>query len=138
MAHEEQSENAHLEGDESDQVTDLDLATVRAEYRARFGKQPFHGWTMEELQHKILLANAGVAPDARPKDAAPERPAEPTVRVVLFCDHVYLPEDLTLPNWENAPTRRYDGTTDGRRTKLDVHPSLAAFLQDRKQAETLD
>jgi len=72
-------------------------------------------------------------------------PAPPTVldlatrRVMLLCDHVFLPEDPTQAGWEtSSETRRYDGETDGRRTKLDVHPDLAAFLQDRKQAEILD
>lgn len=63
-----------------------------------------------------------------------------TVKVMLLCDHVYLPEDPTAEDWETARvTMRYDGKTeDGRRSRVDVHPSLAAFLQGRSQAEILD
>lgn len=137
MAHEDQSDNAHLEGDDSD--APADLVAIRAEYRERFGKQPYHGWDIEELQRRIKLAKAGVAPDVRhPAEEEPIGVPAVAVRVMVMVDHVYLPENLTLPNWESANTVRYDGMTNGRRTKLDVHPSLAAFLQDRKQAEILD
>lgn len=63
----------------------------------------------------------------------------PAVTVMLLSDHVYLPEDPTTDDWANARvTVRYDGKVDGRRTRVAVHPSLAAFLQERGQAETLD
>lgn len=74
-----------------------------------------------------------------PKPAAPpdEKPA--TVRVMLLCRDVFLPVDPTVADWASATTQEYKGETpEGRRTKLDVHPSLAEFLQKRKQAEILD
>jgi hypothetical protein len=65
----------------------------------------------------------------------PPKPENPTV--MLLVDHVFLPEDPTTAEWTTAKTRKYEGTTDGRRTRVECHPTLAAFLQDRKQAEIL-
>lgn len=83
-----------------------------------------------------------VEPDVVVNSAEPpaEAPKADSVRVMLLCDHVYLPDDPLRPDWASAEsTRRYEGETeDGRRTKIDAHPSLADFLQKRKQAEILD
>lgn len=85
--------------------------------------------------------------ELKPKDESPVAPAPEviapdaasTVRVMLLCDHVFLPKDPNGADWRtSSDTIRYDGETDGRRTKLNVNPDLAAFLQDRKQAEILD
>lgn len=80
------------------------------------------------------------SPAPEPIENAPPSPPADAVKVMLLVDHVYLPEDPTTDDWENArTTTRYDGKTeDGRRTRVDVHPSLAAFLQKRSQAEILD
>lgn len=67
-----------------------------------------------------------------------EAPKPDGVRVMILCDHVYLPVDLLSPAWAQADTQRYDGEVNDRRHKITVHPSLADFLQKRKQAEILD
>lgn len=75
------------------------------------------------------------APDLVPVDT----PRPSNVRIMLLCDHVFLPKDPTGSEWRtSADTIRYEGKTEGRRAKLDVHPDLATFLQDRGQAEILD
>lgn len=67
------------------------------------------------------------------------RTDQKTVRVMLLCDHVFLPEDPSRADWAGSTeTRRYDGWTAGRRTRLDLHRDLAALLQERRQAEILD
>lgn len=61
------------------------------------------------------------------------------VTVLLLCDNVYLPQDPTAEGWEACQdTKRYEGKVDGRRIRVDCHPSLAKFLQERGQAEMLD
>lgn len=58
--------------------------------------------------------------------------------VLLLCDNVYLPDDLLADDWQTATvTRRYEGKTDGKRTRVTCHPGLAAFLQERGQGEIL-
>lgn len=65
--------------------------------------------------------------------------AKSTVKVILMVDHVYLPTDPTAGGWaESTDTKRYEGRTEGRATRLEVHPGLAKFLMERKQAEPLD
>lgn len=60
------------------------------------------------------------------------------VKIMLLCDHVFLPEDLMTPDWATSTeTRRYDGKDGKNRTRLEVHPTLAAALKDREQAEIL-
>ena len=60
------------------------------------------------------------------------------VKVVLTCDHTYLPEDLLSDDWATLPTILYPGKgEDGKRTRLEVHPDLAAALDKSNQAETL-
>ena len=72
-------------------------------------------------------------------EPAPEAPVPEGVKVMLLCKGVFLPEDLLGADWASSQnTKRYDGETNDRRTKLTVHPTLAAFLQERKQAEILD
>lgn len=71
--------------------------------------------------------------------AKKDEPADGSVTVMLLVDHVYLPENPKADGWETASiTVRFDGEKDGRRVRLDCHPGLAAFLQERKQAEILD
>jgi hypothetical protein len=70
---------------------------------------------------------------------APPSPPADAVKVMLLGDHVYLPEDPTADDWASARvTVRYDGVVNERRARVTVHPSLAAFLQKRGQAEILD
>lgn len=65
--------------------------------------------------------------------------AKSTVKVILMCDHVYLPANPAADGWaESTDTMRYEGRTEGRATRLDVHPGLAKFLTERKQAEPVD
>lgn len=65
--------------------------------------------------------------------------AKSTVKVILLVDHVYLPSDPTQGGWaESTDTMRYEGRTEGRATRLEVHPGLARFLTERKQAEPVD
>jgi len=79
------------------------------------------------------------ADDADHAEPAPEAPVPEGVKVMLLCKGVFLPEDLLGADWASSQnTKRYDGETNDRRTKLTVHPTLAAFLQERKQAEILD
>lgn len=88
---------------------------------------------------KIEPEDDAQAPEPAPEPMPAAPPAPETKRVLLLCHHVFLPEDPTQAGWQgSAETRRYDGETDGRRTRLTVHSGLAAFLQDRKQAEILD
>lgn len=69
---------------------------------------------------------------------ADQKPAEKPVKIMLLCDHVYLPEDPTAPGWETSvDTKRYEGKDGKSRTRLDAHPALAAFLVEREQAEIL-
>lgn len=71
---------------------------------------------------------------------APESTSAPEalVKIMLMCDHVFLPEDLTRDDWStSAETKRYQGKDGKSRTRLDVHPTLAAFLQEREQAEVI-
>jgi hypothetical protein len=127
-----------------EEVEGGDSATVpelRKEYETVVGKNPSPVWGAAKLRQKIAEKQASEKPKPVPPAAAPEPPPAPLpgVRVMLLGDHVYLPIDPTQPGWETSDTtKRYDGETDGRRTKLDVHPTLAAFLQERKQAEILD
>lgn len=87
------------------------------------------------LQDPVSMA-APVAVEAEPAPA----PSAPTVKVMLLCKSVFLPNNLADPDWATSgDTREYVGETEnGRRLKLDVHPTLADFLQKRKQAEILD
>lgn len=65
--------------------------------------------------------------------------AKSTVTVILLVDHVFLPRDPTKPGWDKSDdTIEYKGRTDGRATRVEVHPGLAQFLMERKQAEPLD
>lgn len=85
-----------------------------------------------------LAAEEAVAAEEAAQAAERAERLKSCVKVMLLCDHVYLPEDPTSDDWENARvTVRYDGKTDGRRTRVDVHPLLADFLQKRSQAEVL-
>ena len=105
-----------------------DLTALRAEYKALFGKSPFNGWDEATLQEKIATGSNA--------DPSPEQPTLPqTVTVMLLGNHVYLPIDPATPDWREAATQRYEGKTDGRRTRVECHPSLAEFLQEREQAE---
>lgn len=106
------------------------LTAARAQYRDAFGKQPFQGWGLDELQRRI-------AENPAPEQAAPSE-GVPPVRVLLLCNHVFLPEDPTAPDWREADTKQFEGEVGGRRARVACHPELAAFLQDRKQAEILD
>lgn len=124
---------------------DDELKASRAEYRAVSGKAPGPRWDLETILAKTEEArNASPAdpdfePESEPEAPILDTPAPSSVRVMLLCDHVFLPKDPTSSEWRtSSDTVRYDGETDKRRTKLDVHPDLAAFLQDRKQAEILD
>ncbi len=87
----------------------------------------------------MARATVAVAPTP-PADPVPAEPAPEGVKVMLLCNHVFLPEDLLGADWATSQTtKQYDGeTAEGRRLKLTVHPTLAAFLQERKQAEILD
>lgn len=75
-----------------------------------------------------------------PSPAPPAPPPKTTTKIMLLGPHIFLPIDPTAADWASphTETKKYDGETDGRRTRLEVHPSLAQFLQERKQAETLD
>lgn len=106
------------------------LAAARAQYREAFGKQPFQGWDLEEIKRRL-------AEKASSEQAAPSEDG-PSVRVLLLGDHVFLPVDPTSPTWREDETRQYDGKAEGRRARVSCHPELAAFLQERGQAETLD
>lgn len=109
------------------------LAAARAQYREVFGKQPFQGWGLDEIQRRLgEVANTGNTEQAAPSEGPPP------VRVLLLGDHVFLPVDPTSPTWREDETRQYDGKADGRRARVSCHPGLAAFLQERGQAETLD
>lgn len=126
---------AELEGDDS--AVD-DLSAVRAEFKEVTGRFPSPKWGIDKLREKIEEARENPTPPPPDAPLPVSLPAEP-VRVILLCDHVFLPEDPTAPGWETcSTTARYDGVTDSRRTKLDMHPTLAAFLQKRGQAEILD
>lgn len=83
-------------------------------------------------------ANTPDAPAEPPPPAEAQPAPPPGVKVMLMCKSVFLPADPTQADWRSAPTRKYQGETDNRRTRVVVHPELAAFLQARKQAETLD
>lgn len=73
-----------------------------------------------------------------PRDKS-EPAADGSITVLLLGDHVYLPQDPKAEGWETASTTvRFDGTKDGRRVRVDCHPGLAQFLQERGQAEMLD
>lgn len=87
---------------------------------------------------RATLAVAPTPPADPP--APPTPPYADGVKVMLLCRDVFLPEDLLGADWASSQnTRQYDGETpEGRRTKLTVHPTLADFLQGRKQAERLD
>lgn len=122
----------------------VDMTALRAAYKTTIGKVAFHGWDADTLRAK--MAEAAVAPKPEPDQApvppAPPPPAEPPaegVKVMLLCEHVYLPADPTQADWaDSTDTKKYDGeTSEGRRTKLTVHATLANFLQQRKQAEIL-
>lgn len=70
-------------------------------------------------------------PDEAPKAAKP-------VKVMLLCDHVFLPEDPLRADWAaSTETRRYEGKDGKNRARLDVHPTLADALKEREQAEIL-
>lgn len=65
--------------------------------------------------------------------------AKSTTKVILLGDHIYLPADPTKPDWDTSEnTLRYEGKTEGRRTRLEVHAGLAKFLMERGQAESVD
>jgi hypothetical protein len=83
---------------------------------------------------------APVAEFAPALAAAAASPVSPEgVKVMLLCQSVFLPRDPLQADWRgSADTIKYQGEKDGRRARLTVHPSLAEFLQERKQAETLD
>lgn len=117
--------DTHTEGDEGQA-----LAAARAEYKTVTGKNPPPRMGLDKLLAKIEEAKA--APVADPP------PEVKSVRVLLLCDHVFLPEDPTAHDWREGATRQYDGKTEGRRTRVTCHPELAAFLQERGQAEALD
>ena len=106
------------------------LVAARAQYREVFGKQPFQGWDLEEIKRRL-------AEKALPEQAAPSEGPAP-VRVLLLCGHVFLPEDPAAANWREAETKQFEGEVGGRRARVSCHPELAAFLQERKQAEILD
>lgn len=120
-------QDTQLEGDDSQA-----LADARAEYKTVIGKNPPPRMGLDKLLAKIDEAKA--TPDASP----PPEPAAKSVRVLLLGDHVFLPVDPTSPTWREDETRQYDGKTEGRRARVSCHPELAAFLQERGQAETLD
>ena len=89
------------------------------------------------------MARAKNVVPAADEPAPPAPPVEPVpppagVKVMLMTKSIFLPEDPMQADWKNAPTKKYQGETDNRRTRVVVHPELAAFLQERKQAETLD
>jgi hypothetical protein len=88
---------------------------------------------------KLAAHEAEVAAEEAAMAAERAERLKACVKIMLLVDHVYLPEDTTADDWESARvTMRYDGRTeDGRRVRVDVHPSLAAFLQERGQAEIL-
>lgn len=90
----------------------------------------------------LSISEASPPPTPEPYvSSIPEQPpsSADTVTVLLLCDHVYLPEDPTIEDWQAARvTVRYDGKVDGRRQRIVCHPSLAEFLQERGQAEMLD
>jgi hypothetical protein len=70
--------------------------------------------------------------------SAPTPEAEKPVKVMLLCDHIYLPEDPTTADWAaSTETKRYEGKDGKARARIEVHPTLAAFLQEREQAEIL-
>lgn len=126
---------ADLEGDDS--ATD-DLSALRSEFREVIGRHPSPKWGADKLREKIEEARENPTPPPPDAPLPVSTPAEP-VRVILLCNHIFLPEDPTAPGWETCgTTKRYEGETDGRRTKLDMHPTLAEFLQKRRQAEILD
>lgn len=126
---------AELEGDDS---ATGDLSALRTEFREVIGRHPSPKWDASKLREKIEEARENPAPPPPDAPLPVSTPAEP-VRVILLCNHIFLPEDPTAPGWEScATTKRYDGEIDGRRTKLDMHPTLAEFLQKRRQAEILD
>lgn len=116
-----------MEGDT--QTASDELLSARSAYVAAFGKPPHHKWGAPKIRALI----------ASPPPAEPPPAPLPGVRVMILTDHVYLPADPTQEGWETSTqTVKVDGETDGRRTKITVHPALAEFLQNRKQAEILD
>lgn len=98
-----------------------------------------HTKAHDEPTEDDLAAAAEAAAEQAAIAAEREERLRASIKVMLLCDHVYLPEDPTVGDWENARvTARYDGKMeDGRRARVDVHPSLATFLQQRGQAEIL-
>lgn len=126
---------------------EIDIKALRAEYEAKFGKRPFPGWDAQTLTEKLAMPAPAPQPDSPPDNwtygttTLPDLPAAPapdpvatTRRVVITANHVYLPEDPSQPGWEACTTTvKYE-----KRTKLNVAPDLAAFLESRDQAEILD
>jgi hypothetical protein len=88
----------------------------------------------DDEPEEILETVAERAPEPPP----PSPPPVEAVTVIVLADHVYLPRDATISNWAiSQDTVRVDGKVDGRRTRVDCHPTLAKFLQERGQAEIL-
>ena len=75
----------------------------------------------------------GVAPVVEPEPVA----APAGVTVMLLVPHLYLPEDPMVEAWQCAATTRYEGKIDGRRARVECHPTLANFLQERGQGEII-
>lgn len=127
---------AEFEGGDS---TVDDISALRAEFKDVVGHFPSPRWGADKLREKIDAARLNAPPPPPPEpDTPPSEPA-PAVEVMLVCDHVFLPKDPAAAGWErSSDTVRFEGKDDaGRRVRLEVHPTLAAFLQKRNQAEIL-
>jgi hypothetical protein len=104
-------------------------------------RKHYHPAAHAEGDNSDFTATYTVDEPISPPDppSPPVPPEAPAVKVLLLGDHVYLPRDPTAPDWAaSQDTVRVEGMTDGRRTRVECHPTLAAFLQGRNQAETLD
>ena len=61
--------------------------------------------------------------------------SDDTKTVSLLVDHVFMPEDLSRPDWSTSTeNRKYAGRTDGRRVKYRVHAGLADLLIEKDLA----
>jgi hypothetical protein len=122
---------AHAEGDDSDPTLD----DISVELLQSQVDNAFPEIALEEIAEREAAKEA----EAAEEEAARAERIKSCAQVLILCDHVYLPEDPTADDWASARvTVRYDGVVNERRARVTVHPSLAAFLQKRGQAEILD
>jgi hypothetical protein len=107
---------------------EVNIEALRAEYRNVAGKKHGPKWDAETLAAKIEEAKA----------APPAAPEVEGVKIVITAAHVYLPLD------ENGNCFAWEGDLNQnavkveRRTRLLVHPDMAASLQKQDRAEILE